>query len=61
MSRREIQAEGGGGMAMTEGIIIDDKHSVYTSRRRCNLKVFNAKEAEYKGSKTAKTMLLMCE
>ena len=58
VSRREIQAEGGCGTAMTEGIMIDDKHSVYTSRRRCNLKGFNTEDAQYKGSKIAKTMLI---
>jgi hypothetical protein len=58
VSRREIQAEGGRGTAMTGGIIIDDKHSVYMSRRRCNSKGFNTEDAQYKGSKIAKIMLI---
>jgi hypothetical protein len=61
VSRQEIQAGEGRGTAKTgdiEDIIIDDKHSVNTSRRRCNLKGSNIKDAQYKGSKIAKIMLI---
>ena len=45
-------------MTMTKNIIIDDKHSMYTNKKRYNLKNFNIQDVQYKDLKIVKIILI---